>query len=62
MFDDEESRPKKQVFIEQRRLDPVSIADLRLYIEALKTEIARAEDEIARKQGARGHADSFFKF
>jgi uncharacterized small protein (DUF1192 family) len=62
MFDEEESRPKKQVFIEQRVLDPVSVADLRLYIEALKAEITRAEDEIARKQGARGHADSFFKF
>lgn len=62
MFEDEESSAKKQVFIDQRMLDPVSVADLRLYIEALKAEIVRAEDEIARKQGARGHADSFFKF
>jgi uncharacterized small protein (DUF1192 family) len=62
MFDEEESRPKKQVFIEQRVLDPMSVADLRVYIEALQAEIARAEATIARKQGARGHADSFFKF
>jgi uncharacterized small protein (DUF1192 family) len=62
MFEEEESRPKKQVFIEQRMLDPMSVADLRLYIEALSAEIARAEEAIARKEGARGHADRYFKF
>jgi uncharacterized small protein (DUF1192 family) len=62
MLNDEESRPKKQVFIDQRLLDPLSVADLNAYIDALRAEIARAEAAIAAKQGARGHADSFFKF
>jgi len=43
-------------------LDPFSVDDLRAYIAALQAEIARAEAAIAAKQGARGHADSFFKF
>ena len=62
MFDEEESRVKKQGFIEQRVLDPMSVSDLRLYIEALQAEIARVEAAITGKQGARGHADQFFKF
>jgi uncharacterized small protein (DUF1192 family) len=62
MLDDEESRPKKQVFIEQRVLDPLSVGDLNAYIAALRAEIARAEAAISAKQGARGHAESFFKF
>jgi uncharacterized small protein (DUF1192 family) len=62
MFDEEESKAKKQGFIEQRVLDPMSVSDLRLYIEALRAEIARVEEAIGRKQGARGHADQFFKF
>lgn len=68
MFDEEESSPKKQVFNDQRMLDPppvlagMSVADLQSYIAALHSEIARAQAEIANRQGARGHADSFFRF
>ena len=70
MFDEEDSRVKRQGFIEQRVLDPqsgrdlapMSVSDLRLYIEALRGEIARVEAAIDGKQGARGHADQFFKF
>jgi len=61
MFDEEESQPKKQVFIEQRMLDPMSVADLRLYIEALQAEIARVEAAIGAKHGARSEADRFFR-
>ncbi len=43
-------------------LDPFSVEDLRSYIAALQAEIARAEAAITAKQGARGHADRFFKF
>ena len=62
MFDEEDSRPKKQVFLEQRPLDPMSVSDLQLYIEALTAEIARAQAAIDAKQGARGHAEGFFRF
>ena len=59
MMEDEESiRPKR---VERRVLDALSVADLGAYIEELRTEIARAEAAIAQKQGARGHADSFFR-
>jgi uncharacterized small protein (DUF1192 family) len=61
MFDDEESRLKKQGFLEQRGLDPMSVADLRLYIEALQAEIARVEAAISQKHGARGLAEQFFR-
>ncbi len=62
MHEDEEIRPKKTLLLEKPPLDPLSVEDLLLYIGALRDEIARTEAEIAKKQGARGHADSFFKF
>ena len=61
MHEEEEIRPKKHVLLEKPPLDPLSVADLNAYIADLQAEITRAEAEIAKKQGARGHADSFFK-
>jgi uncharacterized small protein (DUF1192 family) len=59
MFEDEEiSRPRR---VEKPLLDPLSVTDLRFYIAELQAEIARAEAAIAQKEGARGHADSFFR-
>ena len=58
---DEEDRPKKASRLEKPLLDPLSVSDLRAYIEELGVEIARAEAEIVKKQGARGHAEGFFK-
>jgi uncharacterized small protein (DUF1192 family) len=59
MLEDEEvGRPKR---FERPVLDRLSIADLHDYISELRGEIARAEAVIAQKEGARGHADSFFK-
>ena len=58
MEDEESSRPKR---VEQPVLDVLSVADLRAYIGELQSEIARTEAAIARKEGARGHADSFFR-
>ena len=57
MRDEEEIRPKK---LERPVLDVLSVADLRVYIGELQAEIARAEAAISAKEGARGHADSFF--
>jgi uncharacterized small protein (DUF1192 family) len=62
MLDDEEVSPAKKRRLEQVLLDPLSVTDLRAYISELQTEIARAEAAIAKKEGARGVADSFFKF
>ena len=42
-------------------LDVLSVADLRHYIAELQAEIARSEAAIAQKEGARGHANRFFK-
>ena len=62
MFDEDDGQAKKRVLLERPVLDPFSVADLTEYIAALRAEITRAEAAIAAKQGARGHADSFFKF
>ncbi len=59
MMEDEESlRPKR---VEAVKLDVLSVADLRAYIDELQAEIARAEAAIAQKDSARGFADSFFR-
>ena len=62
MLDEEEITPKKHVLLEKPPLDPLSVADLRGYIGDLQAEIARAEAAITKKQGAKGAAESFFKF
>ncbi len=62
MMHEEEIQPKKHVLLEKPPLDPLSVADLRDYITDLQSEITRAEAAIAKKQGAKGVADSFFKF
>jgi uncharacterized small protein (DUF1192 family) len=62
MLDDEEVRPAKKRRLEPFSLDPLSVADLRAYVGELQAEIARAEAAIVKKEGARGQADSYFKF
>jgi uncharacterized small protein (DUF1192 family) len=62
MHEDEEIRPKKHALVEKIPLDPLSVDDLQTYIVELRAEIERAEAEIAKKRGAKGHADSFFRF
>lgn len=56
--DDLEPIKKKPV---QKDLSRMSIGDLKEYIDELKSEIARAEAAIAKKEKARAGADSFFK-
>jgi uncharacterized small protein (DUF1192 family) len=62
MNEDEEIRPKKWLLLEKPVLDPLSVEDLQSYIGQLREEITRVEAAITKKHGARGHADSFFKF
>ncbi len=59
MFDNdlEPLKGKKQV----KNLDPMSLAELNDYIQALKDEITRAEQEIARKKAHLDAASSLFK-
>ncbi len=44
-----------------RPLDKMSVDELRAYIESMKTEIRRVEEEISRKDAHRAAADSFFR-
>lgn len=44
-----------------RNLDPLSLDELRDYIEEMKTEIVRVEDKIKSKQASSAAADMFFK-
>lgn len=62
MLEDEDVRPAKKKRLEPLQLDPLSVVDLHEYISELRAEIGRVEAAIGKKEGARGHADSFFKF
>ncbi len=57
--EDEAPRPKTQ--LTRPSLDALGVAELETYITELRGEIARAEQEIARKQGHRAAADSVFR-
>ncbi|MDH5723209.1 MAG: DUF1192 domain-containing protein [Alphaproteobacteria bacterium] len=59
MFD--EDLPKKQNNEFPRNLDNLSIDDLKTYIDELKGEIKRVEDNIGAKEKSQAAADSFFK-
>jgi uncharacterized small protein (DUF1192 family) len=59
MFDDDlDPRTKKPVL---KKLDKFSLDELNDYIELMKAEIARVEEEIGRKKAASAAASSFFK-
>ncbi|MGE4313202.1 MAG: DUF1192 domain-containing protein [Pseudobdellovibrionaceae bacterium] len=59
MFDDDDQPRNKPAQL--KNLEPMSLPELREYIEALKGEIARAEAEITRKEAVHQAASSFFK-
>jgi len=61
MMDEDEGPVRKKARLEKPMLDTWGIAELREYIDELKTEIARVEADIDRKQGHRSAADAFFK-
>lgn len=58
VFDDDLPAKKPA---QKRNLEPMSIDELKEYIDGLKAEISRAEDEIRRKEVHKSAADSFFK-
>jgi uncharacterized small protein (DUF1192 family) len=58
---EDDAPPLKRRRLEPLLLDSLGIAELRLYIDELKTEIARVEADIDRKNSHRSAADAFFK-
>jgi len=61
MAREDDAPPLKRRRLEPLLLDSLGIAELRLYIDELKTEIARVEADIDRKNSHRSAADAFFK-
>ena len=59
MFDDDDV--KKPVEGVARNLEAMSIKELEDYIEELKSEIIRAENDIKKKKDVFSAADSVFK-
>ncbi len=58
---DEDDLPRKRPRLERPVLDTWGVEELNDYIADLRTEIARAEAEIGRKQNHRSAADAFFR-
>jgi uncharacterized small protein (DUF1192 family) len=56
--DDTDPKTKKQ---KPRPLDNLSVPELRDYIQQLKTEIARVETDIQKKEKHKAAADALFK-
>jgi uncharacterized small protein (DUF1192 family) len=62
MAREEDNEPlTKRRRLEPLLLDSLGIEELRSYIGELKTEIARVEADIGRKDSHRTAADAFFK-
>ncbi len=60
MFD-EDDLPKPKTHEFPRNLENLSVSDLEDYIESLKGEIARAEEDIKKKKASHAAAASVFK-
>ncbi len=58
---EDDAPPPRRRRLEPLPLDSLGIDELRLYIEELRGEIARAEADIGRKNNHRSAADAFFK-
>ena len=59
MFDDDEPRKTEKGL--NRNLELLSVNELEAYIEELKLEIKRAEEDIEKKKNVFSEADKFFK-
>ena len=60
MFNDEDLDPKTKR-IKPRVLDKLSVDDLKTYIIDLKTEIARVEADITKKESHKNAISGLFK-
>lgn len=60
MFSDDDLDPKTKR-LKPRRLDNMSIPELKEYVTALKEEIVRAEADMAKKEKSKAAADALFK-
>ena len=58
---EEEELPRRRRRLERLPLDLLGIDELNEYIDELKSEIARVEADIGRKQSHRAAADAFFR-
>ena len=61
MLEDEAAEPRRQARLTKLVLDTMSVEELGEYIGELRTEIARVEADIGRKQSHRSAADAFFR-
>ena len=59
MFDDELPKPKTAEF--PRNLENMSVSELEGYVDELKAEITRAEDDITKKKATADAAALIFK-
>ncbi|GJL84420.1 MAG: hypothetical protein DHS20C02_01950 [Micavibrio sp.] len=59
MFDEELPKPKTAGF--PRNFENMSVSELEDYIEELKAEISRAEEDITKKKASQEAAASVFK-
>ncbi len=57
----EDETPRAKTQLARPSLAALGLTELETYITELRSEIARAEQEIARKRGHRAAADSVFK-
>ncbi len=57
----EDEAPRSKTQLARPSLDVLGLLELETYIAELRSEITRAEQEIALKQGHRATADSVFK-
>lgn len=60
---EEEDRPrvKRQLPELGARLEGWSVGELETYVQALRAEITRVEEEIRRRRDVRGAAEALFK-
>ncbi len=61
MEDEDRPRPKREFPELGSRLDGWSVEDLEAYVQALRAEITRVEEEIRRRRDLRGAAEALFR-
>lgn len=59
MFSDDDLDPKNKR-LKPRKLDDMSVPELKDYIASMKEEITRAEADIAKKEKSKAAADALF--